>query len=391
MEWYTLDDQLRKAQVIEGFESFIWTERYSGWGDFQIDIPSSFSAKKLLTPGTNITKDDSYRVMTIETVLDTRDENNAKKLTVTGRSIERLLDDRIAMPALASLTTTPQWVITGTPGNIARSIFSTICVSHAINAGDSIPFYTSGTLLPAGSIAEPSTSVTIALDPDSVYNSIKSVCDYYNLGFRIVRNGDLSQLYFEVYTGTDRTSTQTANPAVIFSEDLDNLTNKSSLKSIATIKNVAYVFTPNGVGTVYPVGVDPTVSGFNRRALIVKADDITLPAGSALNTAIQQRGLQELTKYQNVYQFDGQIPQIGSYKYGVDYNLGDLVEERDENGFGSFLLVTENISVSDAQGKRSYPTLSVFNQVVPGTWDAWPASSGVHWADVALTVHWADV
>jgi hypothetical protein len=41
MEWYTLDDALRRDQVIEEFNSFIWTERYSAWGDFQIIAPYS--------------------------------------------------------------------------------------------------------------------------------------------------------------------------------------------------------------------------------------------------------------------------------------------------------------------------------------------------------------
>ena len=120
------------------------------------------------------------------------------------------------MPALTDLTTNPQWEITGTPGNVVREIFTTICVSGVLNINDVIEFYTSGSLNSVGGIAEPSEEVTFILDPDTLYATIKKICDVYQLGFRLVRNGDFSELYFEVYTGNNRTANQKSNTPVIF-------------------------------------------------------------------------------------------------------------------------------------------------------------------------------
>lgn len=386
MEWYTLDDSFKRSQVIEGFDSFIWTERYNRWGDFQIDITSNAITRALLKPDTWIGMAQSFRVMKIETVTDALDANGVKKLTVVGRSMESLLDERVAMPGLASLTATPNWTLSGTPGAIARTLFSTICVTGAISANDTIPGYTAGTFLPAGTIPEPAGVVTITFDPTSLYSDLTQICDIWSLGFRLVKNGDTGQIYFDVYTGKDRTSDQTSNSPVIFSIDMESIDKTSVISSTANIKTVAYVLAQNGALIVYADGFDSTVSADDRRVLLVDANDLDLAAGPLLNAAMLQRGQDELAKYRKVYSFDGEITQNQPYVYGVDYNLGDLVEERDPDGFINHMLVTEQIFVSDTNGERSYPTLALNFIIEPGSWISVPA--GEHWTDVDPLITW---
>lgn len=389
MELYTLDSSLRRERVVEGYESLIWTERYSAWGDFEIKTPSTPAVKALLKAKTYLALSESKRVMQVETVQDYYTDDNQKMLDIKGRSLEAALSDRVAMPAIANLATTPKWTITNTPANIVRTLFSTICVTAALNAGDTIPFYHSGTITPAGNIPESTDTVTVNLDPDTLYNSIKKVCDVYKLGFRLVRNGETSQLYFEVYNGSDRTTSQTAYPAVIFNRELDNLAKTSVLSSTAQAKTVAYVFAQNGTAVVYSVGADTTATGFDRRVLLVNASDIDTAAGLTLDNQLAQRGLEELSKYQNIYQFDGEISQYGSYTYGSDYNLGDLVEEQDPSGFGNRMRVVEQIFVSDPEGDRSYPTLSIDITLVPNTWSTWPPTDT--WGIVPDADVWGNV
>src|SRR3954469_11205638 len=116
-EWYTLDDFLRRDTVVEGFESFIWTERYSAAGDFQIITKSTFESRQLLTPQTMIAMNKSHYVMMIDTVGDETAENGTRTPRVPGRSLEALLDSRVAMPAVTDTTTMPAWVVVDTPGN----------------------------------------------------------------------------------------------------------------------------------------------------------------------------------------------------------------------------------------------------------------------------------
>jgi Siphovirus ReqiPepy6 Gp37-like protein len=388
MEWYILDESLRRDTVIEGFESFIWTERYNSWGEFQIITPSTYDNRDLFQTDVRIGMKESNRVMKIESVTDQFDEDGKKMLTIVGREITKLLDERVAMPAMASLTVNPKWSITGTPGNIARYIFDQICVLGAMSPNDVIPFYQAGTFLPAGSIPEPTDVVTIDFDPGTVYYAIQQICQVWSLGFRLAKDGDTGHIYFDIYTGDDRTSNQTARPAVIFSMDMESIDKVSTLKSTATLKTVAYVLTPNGATTVYAPGHDSSVSGADRRVLLVKADDIDLPAGAQLDAAMAQRGMQELAKNRDAYAFDGEIPQYQPFVYGIDYNLGDLVEERSPDGFANYMIVTEQIFVSDEEGERAYPTLLAVFVLTPGSWQARP--SGEFWGDVDITQHWDD-
>lgn len=385
MDIFLLDGLLRNEFLVDSYESFLWTERYNAWGDFKLVVKSTRENRDLFQRGRNLAIQKSYRVMTVETILDKTSDEGVAVLEITGRSLEAILDDRVAASSLTALTTKSTWDITGRPAAVMRSIFDTICVNGALNANDTIPFYQAGSYLPTGNIPEPPDTYSFSLELTSVYESLKLIGEMYTLGFRLVRNPNSHQLFFDIYTGYDRTSVQTTNAPVIFSKELDNLTDTSELSSSAVLKNVAYVFAPNGAAVVYPESTEVT-AGFERRVLFVKADDITLAAGSALNAALEQRGRQELSKYRVVVAFDGEIPQEGGYVYGIHYALGDLVEQRNSDGLATNMRVTEQIFIADNTGVKAYPTLTVDQVVVPGSWKSW--SSGVEWINAQGT--WAE-
>lgn len=395
MDLFILDDQLRRTAVVDQFESLIWTDRYKDVGDFELVIKADRGVKALLAPGTRVVINKSYCVMTIETVESAVSADGIALLKMKGRSLEITLDDRAAIPNVSMSSGSelnPKWIIgPDTPGNLARYVFNQICVVKVNSPNDGIPFYHSGTMFTPGTIPEPITTVTMELEFDSVFNSIKKICDIYNLGFRLTRkelpNGASSEIYFEVYTGDDRTTLQTTLPAVIFSPGLDNLSDTSELTSVALLKNVAYVVGLHGSAYVYANGYDAsTATGFIRKAITVDASDIDEPAGPTLQAMLQQRGKEELSKYKVVIAFDGEIPQTGSYVYGRDYDLGDLVETRSPDGLSTNMRVTEQIFVSDSSGERSYPTLETELLITAGSWYAWDA--GEYWDDA--DGYWAD-
>lgn len=457
MELYILDSLLRRTAVIDRFESMIWTERYSAWGDFELVIFSTRESRSLLQVGTRLAMSDSYRVMTCEFIENAIDSEGRQLLTVKGRSLEALLDDRTARNTFADLETTPKWVLTGTPGAIARQIFNEICRTNVNFADDEIPFLQSGSIFPASNIPEPADVITIELSLSSVYTAIKELCDSYDLGFRLVRNFDESELFFDIYSGSDRTTLQNVLAPVVFSPDLDNLTNTSEITSISTYKNVAYVFHSFWVQVVTADGVSVEVEGFERRVMHVDATDIEVPEraitlttaqtdainaaqafesndkeGKAalqkltdnkrllatdpekinifmwsvpltsaqrseisgalaasieynttennhMNPLLIQRGKEELAKNRSLSAFDGELSQHSNYKYNTGYNLGDLVEMRNSDGVTNQMRVTEQIFVSDSEGERAYPTLTVDRFITPGSWFAWDYNQV--WAD----------
>lgn len=388
MDIYILDSFYRRIDVVDKYESLIFTERFSSAGDFQLKVQSTLGNRNRLVEGTKLAILESYRVMIVDTVQDGTDDDGQQILTITGPSLESVMDQRLARSAMNDTTTNPSWVLTGTPKVIATQMFHDICVTGVLDAGDKIPLINEGSLFPADTNPAPTDSITYTVSPDTLYNSEKTLCDQYLMGFRLVRNGDTSQLWFDVYMGSDRTSHQTTLPAVIFSSAMENLQNTNELRSVTPYKNAAYVITPVGTRIIYPDDVDPTVSGFDRRVLLVNADDITDTDPVVAQALMLQRGVDELAKNRKVRAFDGEISQNSQYVYGTDYNLGDLVENRNSDGASNSMQVTEHIFVSDAEGVRSYPTLTVNQFIIPGSWIALPA--GKIWNDFT-TEQWADL
>jgi len=193
----------------------------------------------------------------------------------------------------------------------------------------------------------------------------------YDLGFRLVRDGDKSKLHFEIYTGDDRTTQQSVRTPVIFSPDLDNLQNVSEMQTIANTKNMAYVFGKTTSLIVYGNDATSETAGFDRRVLHVDASDIEETNPTILDALMYQRGAEALAGHRPLSAFDGEINQYSKYKYMRDYRLGDLIEMRNSDGATNHMRVTEQIFVSDAQGDRSYPTLTFNRLITPGSWDSW--------------------
>lgn len=380
MELYTLDPLLRRQDVIDKFESLIWTERFQQYGDFQLDIFSDYRARSLLKTDTYLAMNESNYVMRVETVEDDVSADGQKILVVKGRSIESLLLDRVAYSAITDTTTTPKWTITDAPAAVARKIFHDICVTGILDAGDKIPFINEGTFMPASTIVEPIDPITVDMDPTTVYDALVQISQVWNLGFRMLRQQDMSRLWFDIYVGSDRTTAQVILPAVVFAPELDNLQNTKELTSIEGAKNVAYVYSPAGFAMVYGAGVDPEVEGFERRVLTVSATDIT-SENPDVTAALQQRGYEELAKNRTYQAFDGEISQNSQYKYGRDYNLGDVVEMRNTDGVTNNMRVTEQIFVSDKEGDRSYPTMTLNTFINTGSWLSW--SNNKAWIDFA--------
>lgn len=389
MDIFILDSLYRRNQVVDRFQSLIWTERFSSVGDFELQTFSTYSNRALFTEGTNLAINESKRVMQVETVLDGVDDEGREILKITGPSLENVLSNRLALAAMGDTTTYPKWTLTGTPKAIATQMFHDICVTGILDPTDVIPLINEGNnLFPTDTVAAPPDSITYDVDPKTLYEAEKDLCDQYLMGFRLCRNSDLGQLWFDIYMGSDRTSHQTVYPAVIFSPGLDNLKNTSELRSISPLKNTAYVISPVGSEIVYGVGVDPTVTGFERRVLLVNATDITDTDPVAASAAMIQRGYQELAKNRQLSAFDGEVSQTSSYVYGTDYNLGDLVEMQNVDGVSNSMQVTEQIIVSDENGDRSYPTLALNQFVIPGSWIDQPPSK--RWVDFT-TERWTDM
>ena len=98
MEIYILDDLLREIDVVDEYQydSFIWTERYSARGDFQIVARSTPSMKNRFVKDTLFVIRDSKRIMRVNTVTETIDEEKGAQLTIKGFELVDILRQRVS-------------------------------------------------------------------------------------------------------------------------------------------------------------------------------------------------------------------------------------------------------------------------------------------------------
>jgi hypothetical protein len=383
MEVLILDNLLRPIDVVDQFESMIWAERRAAVGDCQLVTLSTFSNRRRFTPGTKIAITSSRRIVEIQTVTETVNDDGVTVLEIKGLEITDILRRRSAVKAVGA-GIAPSWLIQGmAPADVMRHIFDEICVQGSVNETDILPFISPGNLYPIDTIPEPVDVIDWEQKPDSVLAAESEIADIYDLGFRLYKDPFLSKLYFNVYAGSDRTSAQTVLPAVIFSHDMESLQNTTEFTDIAETYNVIrvlYTYTVPGATEEDPDEeitlslevYDPAniPEGFDRRVktLVISnvPEEITdIPA------FLIQSGWAELMKSRPITAFDGEISQNSQYKYEVDYYMGDLVEVRSSTGATAFMRVEEYIFVQDKQGERSYPTLVTKAYKEPGTWESW--------------------
>lgn len=419
MEIYILDDLLRPIDLIDDdqFISFIWTERYAERGDFQLVAPSTVSMRNRFPTDTLIQIPDSKRIMRVNSIDEVVDVEKGAVLTIKGYELVYILEQRVSASKesggdhdgmLRAIT-----YFNGlAPLALINEMVWRMCVpagGWAISPGDYIPFLndyhtTPGSLYPASNIPEPSPGgILWEQKLASLYSAVTDVAKAYDLGFRLYKDPNATKLYFEGYNGVDRTTAQTMYPPVIFSSDMDNLVNTSEyIDNLAEFNVVIAVYTyknptegdlPETL-TLTGVAVAPELTfssgGFDQKSKVITITQ--LPEGMTdpydIYAYLTQIAQEELTRSRPIDVYDGEIDPNGGYLYERDYNLGDIVEVRANNGGGAYMRVSEQIIKFDSNGKASYPTLVTKQSILPGTWKSWKYD--VNWNDFGSDEYWSD-
>lgn len=371
MEPYTLGRDFKKENIIDGFSSVIWTERYYGDSDVELVVPLNADMIRKLPKGTFLGLDGSSEVMILETI-----NIEDGKLKVSGISLLPWLNNRFVRASAAHEDR--YWYVSNkTPGETLWHIVNKMCVAGSeylngtVNTGISNPqaLAIPGLGLNDYDISPPLINVGVPYGP--VYDALREIATTFEIGMQITLDAvtDISfSLGFRSYKGLDRTSGQTDNPPVRFSPHMDSFTDIKELQSIAALKTLVYAFAPgNPDGLATTPGVSSLTGseyvGFDLRALLVFADDVTtdMVGGSSANLlkVLNSRAYDALTTNKLIQAVDGEIVPDNQFKYGVHYNLGDIIEVEGNSGAVQTARVTEYIRSQDSAGEKAYPTVSM--------------------------------
>lgn len=364
LELYTLDT-FQKDEVIEGYVSIIWTERYTKNGEVRLVLPVTSGRVTQLAEGRFISERNSDEIMLLET--QSIDEEGL--MTVAGKSLEGFFNERYFRNSADVAVN--EWKARDHPGTILSTMVNVITIA-ATAPGLSV---LGGVLnriqnLTLGAIDISDPIVTRAVPFGPMYDSMLAIAETYKLGMKLYldfADGITYGLKFSVYKGVDRTSAQLERDVVQFSPAQDSMSNTKELNSISGFKNVVYMYPPSWSAVApiveYAPGVDPAVTGFDRRILVSTAsvDEAEITGGVTLNGLMHQQAKDLLANNNFTKLVDGEVVPQPGLEYRVHYNLGDIVELVGHNGVVQRALITEYIRSKDETGDRAYPTVSVID------------------------------
>lgn len=366
MELFTLDRKFLKQYEIDKFSSAIWTERYYGDSEVELVVPATRDMIQKLPVGTFVGMVGSKEVMILETA-----DSEKGALKLTGQSLLSWLNNRFIRTS--ALHEDRYWNFSGTPGWALWAIIYYMCCSGQYPSGVPNPaqFVIPGLWL--GGYDNSGAPVNFAVPFGPVYDAMKAIATTYEVGMKITLESATDTAYslaFWSYKGLDRTSGQSVNPPVRFSPQMDTLTDIKELQSISSYKTLVYSWcppNPDGIADTIPPGTSQIAgsqpTGFDLRALMTFEEDITtdMVGGNAgtLQSILNSRAQLALSNARFIRAVDGSIVPLHQLQYGVDYNMGDIIEVQGNSQVVSSSRVTEYIRSQDPSGEKAYPTVAM--------------------------------
>ncbi len=365
MDIMVYDENFEPIAVFDTYTSFIWTDRYSEPGDFEIYTDLNPDFLNIFKRNYYIEIPDSEHTMIVENITTETNFSDGNHLKISGRSLESILDRRIV------------WGTIDINGNLQdgiRQILTEAFFAPTIKERR----------LPNFIFEDSSDKKVTNLTMENQYTGnnildiVKELCESNDIGFKILRN-DSNQFIFSLFAGTDRSYEQEVNDYVVFKPSYDNVISSTYEETGTTLKNVILV-----VGEDRQFDVDAEeetltidegektrilriagdASGLTRREYYCNASDIQMEDDMSLaefQAKLDQRGAEELLKNSIKKQFDGQYETTKMFIYKRDFFMGDIVQVSDGFGNEAPSRIIEFIWSHNSSGIESYPTFKAYD------------------------------
>jgi hypothetical protein len=358
MEAVLMEKDLTSLAILDTFDSFIWTDRYCGLGDFEILTPVSSRIVSYLTKDRYLSIKESIHTMIIETLSIKSDIETGNKIRVKGSSLESILKRRII------------WDQTILTGNFQNEIHR-LLDENAINPSDSNRGISNFEFVESTDPSILDLEIEAQYRGDILYDVIEKLCLSAGLGFKITIS-EAGIFEFQLYSGTDRSYDQLTNPYVVFSPSFENIINGEYTETNVDLKTVSLVAGERGIGNERTTTVVEVSEGagtdLDRREMFSDAADIMRNvSGEEPMTEedyllqLTQKGMDDLSKKTIAKNFEGQVEATRMYVYGEDFFMGDIVQVENEYGNEAKSRVIELIISQDLSGYKTYPTFSAFS------------------------------
>lgn len=346
--WQIIGSTFQRVYVLDAAKSIIWINRFQAAGTFEIYTRANTELLTLLgsreTYWTREGKDDN--VMVTETVRLTTSAEDGAYIIISGNGAESFLARRIIPKQTVWQSKTAEYII--------RDMINANIGGNA-SVTRKVPRIVLGDWL-----HDTTRTIDKQVTGKNLLEAISDICAEWEYGFKMVQsNGTFT---FQLYKGTDRSYNQSTNDYVVFSPEWDNLGDTEYTRDKTTLYNAVYV-AGEGEGSNRVIAELGGESGLQRRELWVDArNESSTTEGGTLTPMmyylmLRQQASETIDNNTETVSFEGEVLDTSSYIYGVDYNLGDIVQVETEYGIQAAARVTGITEVEDESGYQLRPTL----------------------------------
>lgn len=370
MNIYVANKNFETLYAPDKFSSFIWTDRFSEAGDFEIVTQPSVENIEIFQTDYFLINTDSEHIMVIETVEIDSSSKDGDKMIVTGRSLESVLDRRIVWKTRTFVA-----------GKVIQAMIKDLLTPAFMDKKnfpkrywDKFDFLENDELKKEPKLREDkeADSYGAQYTGDELYSIITKLCTTYKLGMKLIP--DNNKFIFSLYTGVDRSYANTSgNSYVVFSPSYNNVISSNYIESVKPLKNACLVGGEGeGSSKKYSEVVAGDHTGLDRRELYEAAGNVSSEVnGNKISDdkyykLLSQHGKEELSKdkYQIKKTFEGEMNTKELFVYGEDFFLGDIVQIADGYGHENRARISEIVfSYTTSDGYTVYPSFKVLDNV----------------------------
>lgn len=351
MDIYVLDSSAQILDMIDTFESNIWTVQYFDTNDFELVVPATDKNIDLLQKDRLLCRDKDrdggtwQNVMIIENIKIVADWEDGNQMTVSGRGLKSIVGRRVI------------WKQTNLTGKVETGIRQ-IITENIISPDDEKRKIDNFILDEPAGITDTFDIQAMGEDLDEW---VTSTCQTYGIGWDVyIKDG---KFVFKLYKGLDRSYNQKDRLPVVFSDEFDNLLASTYTYERAEFKNAALIG-GEGEGVNQRITTIGDSSGLERYEAYIDGSSVssngTIITEEQYYKMLQDYAKDELNTTSFTESFEGNVIPDGNYILNQDYFLGDTVQVINEYGISATPRIVEIIESEDQNGTSIVPTFSTW-------------------------------
>lgn len=349
MDIYVLDSSAQILDMIDAFESNIWTVQYFDTNDFELVVPATDKNIDLLQKDRLLCRDKDrdggtwQNVMIIENIKIVADWEDGNQMTVSGRGLKSIVGRRVI------------WKQTNLTGKVETGIRQ-IITENIISPDDEKRKIDNFILDEPAGITDTFDIQAMGEDLDEW---VTSTCQTYGIGWDVyIKDG---KFVFKLYKGLDRSYNQKDRLPVVFSDEFDNLLASTYTYERAEFKNAALIG-GEGEGVNQRITTIGDSSGLERYEAYIDGSSVssngTIITEEQYYKMLRDYAKDELNTTSFTESFEGNVVPNGNYTLNQDYFLGDTVQVINEYGISATPRIIEIIESEDQNGTSIVPTFS---------------------------------